>query len=54
MINEIMDVPFPRAASSRLINFFTFHISIFCGKALGQIEGSKVSPGADSRSSLPR
>lgn len=29
MMREIIDVPFPLAASSRLINFFTFHISIF-------------------------
>jgi len=28
MIREIMLVPLPLAASSRLINFFTFHISI--------------------------
>jgi len=29
MIKEIMDVPLPRASSKRLINFFTFHISMF-------------------------
>jgi hypothetical protein len=29
MIREIMDVPLPRASSKRLINFFTFHISMF-------------------------
>ena len=34
MINEIIDVPFPRAASRRLINFFTFHISIFFSASL--------------------
>ena len=28
MINEIMEVPFPRAASKFLINFFTLNISI--------------------------
>jgi hypothetical protein len=30
-----MLVPFPRAASSRLISFFTFHISI-CGRVSSQ------------------
>jgi hypothetical protein len=29
IISEIMLVPLPRAASSRLISFFTFHISMF-------------------------
>jgi hypothetical protein len=29
MINDIMEVPFPRAASKRLISFLTFHISMF-------------------------
>ena len=29
MIREIMLVPFPRAASSRLMSFFTFQISIY-------------------------
>lgn len=28
MMSEIMEVPFPLAASRRLINFLTFHISI--------------------------
>lgn len=28
MIKEIIEVPLPRAASRRLISFFTFHISI--------------------------
>lgn len=28
MMREIMLVPLPRAASRRLISFFTFHISI--------------------------
>jgi len=32
MIKEIMLVPFPRAASSRLISFLTFHISIYLGE----------------------
>ncbi len=32
MIKEIMLVPFPRAASRRLISFFTFHISICRGR----------------------
>jgi len=30
IMREIMLVPFPLAASSRLISFFTFHISICC------------------------
>jgi hypothetical protein len=29
MIKEIIDVPFPLAASRRLISFLTFHISMF-------------------------
>ena len=29
MIREIMEVPFPLAASSRLMSFFTFQISMF-------------------------
>jgi hypothetical protein len=29
MIREIMEVPFPRAASSRLMSFLIFHISMF-------------------------
>ena len=29
MMREIMEVPLPLAASRRLINFFTFHISMF-------------------------
>ena len=29
MIKLIIEVPLPRAASRRLINFFTFHISMF-------------------------
>lgn len=29
-----MDVPFPLAASSRLISFFTFHISMFFSASL--------------------
>lgn len=29
MMSEIMEVPLPRAASRRLISFFTFQISIF-------------------------
>ena len=34
MISEIMEVPFPLAASKRLINFFTFHISMFFSASL--------------------
>ena len=34
MIKDIIEVPFPRAASSRLINFFTFQISIFFSASL--------------------
>ena len=29
MMSEIMEVPFPRADSKRLISFFTFQISMF-------------------------
>lgn len=29
IMSEIMEVPLPRAASRRLISFFTFHISIY-------------------------
>lgn len=29
MMSEIMEVPLPRAASRRLISFFTFQISMF-------------------------
>jgi len=29
MMREIIEVPFPRAASKRLINFLTFQISMF-------------------------
>lgn len=29
MMREIIDVPFPLAASSRLMSFLIFHISIF-------------------------
>ena len=29
-----MDVPFPRACSSRLMSFFTFHISMFFSASL--------------------
>lgn len=29
MIKDIIDVPFPLAASRRLMSFLTFHISIF-------------------------
>jgi hypothetical protein len=29
MIKDIMDVPFPLAASRRLMSFLTFHISMF-------------------------
>jgi hypothetical protein len=45
MIKDIMDVPFPLAASRRLINFFTFHISMFfsaslaCGALIATAEG---------------
>lgn len=34
MISEIMEVPFPLAASSRLMSFLTFHISIFFSASL--------------------
>jgi hypothetical protein len=34
MMSEIMEVPFPRAASRRLINFFTFQISMFFSASL--------------------
>lgn len=30
-----MEVPFPLAASRRLISFFTFHISMFFSASLG-------------------
>jgi len=55
MINEIMDVPFPLAASKRLINFFTFHISMFfsasfaCGALIVKI-GGRENPGKRSLS----
>jgi hypothetical protein len=35
MMREIMDVPFPRAASRRLISFLTFQISMFFSASLG-------------------
>lgn len=35
MMSEIMDVPFPRAASRRLISFLTFQISMFFSASLG-------------------
>ena len=34
MIREIIDVPFPLACSSRLMSFFTFHISMFFSASL--------------------
>jgi hypothetical protein len=34
MIREIIDVPFPRAASKLLISFFTFQISMFFSASL--------------------
>lgn len=34
MISDIIEVPLPLAASSRLINFFTFHISMFFSASL--------------------
>jgi hypothetical protein len=34
IIKEIMLVPFPRAASSRLMSFFTFQISMFFSASL--------------------
>lgn len=43
MIKEIMLVPFPRAASSRLINFLTFHISI-CSKVVVSVWLLKLVP----------
>jgi len=33
-MSEIIDVPFPRASSRRLISFLTFHISIFFSASL--------------------
>jgi len=50
MINEIMEVPFPLAASRRLINFFTFHISMFfsasfaCGALIVKFGAPRNSP----------
>jgi hypothetical protein len=35
MMSEIMDVPFPRAASRRLMSFLTFQISMFFSASLG-------------------
>ena len=35
MMREIIDVPLPLAASRRLINFLTFHISMFFSASLG-------------------
>ena len=35
IMSEIMDVPFPRAASRRLISFLTFQISMFFSASLG-------------------
>lgn len=35
MMSEIMEVPFPRAASRRLISFLTFQISMFFSASLG-------------------
>ena len=34
MMSDIMDVPFPLACSSRLMSFFTFHISMFFSASL--------------------
>jgi hypothetical protein len=34
IMREIMEVPFPRAASKRLMSFFTFQISIFFSASL--------------------
>jgi hypothetical protein len=34
IINEIMEVPFPLAASRRLMSFLTFHISMFFSASL--------------------
>jgi hypothetical protein len=45
MIKEIIDVPFPLAASRRLMSFLTFHISIFfsasvpLGALMAMLEG---------------
>jgi len=32
MMREIIEVPFPLAASRRLMSFLTFQISIYCGR----------------------
>jgi len=54
MMSEIMDVPLPLAASRRLINFLTFHISIFfsasfaCGALIVGDECSLRKPGGGS------
>ena len=32
MMSEIIEVPFPLAASRRLMSFLTFQISIYCGR----------------------
>jgi len=51
MIKDIMDVPFPLADSSLLINFFTFHISMFfsaspdCGSLMFAMVRRRAAPG---------
>lgn len=50
IMREIMDVPLPRAASRRLMSFFTFHISIWeqqrgkvSHKAVPVVNGLKIN-----------
>jgi hypothetical protein len=54
MIKEIMLVPLPRAASSRLISFFTFQISIWRVSCQRTRSPQETQKSARSRSSPPR
>ena len=50
MMSDIIEVPLPRAASKRLINFFTFHISIFFSASLAC--GALIVPEGERRADL--